>query len=866
MMKSFSATLLLAVLAAQLPGAAAHAAETISPDVVHFVSRMSVDEEISQLQSKAKAIPRLGIHRYVWWNEGLHGLARDGYATVFPQAIGLAATWDTQLLGTVGTVVSTEARAKYNAIGTDKDHGRYQGLTIWSPNINIFRDPRWGRGQETYGEDPFLTGTLATAFVEGLQGPDPAHPRVASSVKHFVAHSGPEPGRHGFDADVSPYDLEATYTPAFRTVVKNTGVLSVMCAYNALHGTPACANAALLTDTLRKDWNFQGYVVTDCDSVEDMYLFHNYRDTPAENAAAALKAGTDLNCGVYYRYLREAYDKHLVTKADIDRAAERVFAIRRKLGMDGVGSPWDKIGPDQIHTRRAQKLALKAAKESIVLLKNNGVLPLKTSAKIAVVGPNADTLETLEANYHGTAMDPVTPLKGLRKAFDAVSYAQGANIADGVAITIPQGVLRTTNNADARPGLTGAYFTNGSFSGKPVMTRRDRTVDLDLYNAVPVPAMAGKPYSVRWTGYIVPPAAGDYQLKVSTDRCWECGDDHDQVHLYIDGQEVTPDPKDTKALSATVHFADTRPHAVRLDFAHTGKDWGIRLQWQAPADAQRAQAVAAAQNADVIVAFVGLSPDVEGEELPVLVPGFDRGDRTSLKLPARQLALLQALKTTGKPLIVVNMSGGAVALDWAKTHADAVLQAWYPGEAGGTAIADVLDGDYNPSGHLPVTVYASVQDLPAYVDYGMAGRTYRYFTGSPLYGFGYGLSYTSYRYDALGLPATVQAGNPAEVSVRVTNTGARAGDAVAQLYLTPPKNDAGLLRSLAGMQRVHLKPGQSRVLHFTLSPSALSMVQHNGTRVQTPGSFGVFVGGAQPGEGDGASGTLTLTGEKVLAK
>ena len=826
------------------------------------LDKLTTDEKIAQMQAAAPAVPRVGITGYNWWNEGLHGLARNGQATVFPQAIGLAATWDPDLLNAVGTVVSTEARAGFNTIGKGRDHGRYQGLTIWSPNINIFRDPRWGRGQETYGEDPYLTGTLATAFVEGLQGPDAAHPRTIASVKHFVVHSGPEAGRHGFDTDVSPYDLEATFTPAFRQVITQAHAQSVMCAYNALHGTPVCADGDLLNGRLRHDWGFTGYVVTDCDAIEDMYLFHFYKPTPEANAAAALKAGTDLNCGTYYHYLKGALDQKLVTTADIDRAAGRLFAARQKLGIDGAGSPYDMIGADQIHTPAARELALKAARESIVLLKNNGVLPLKTSARIAVVGPNADTLEILEANYHGTTIDPVTPLSGLRKTYASVAYAQGANIAEGVTIPIPETAL----SSDGHPGLTGQYFANGDFSGQPALTRIDRTVDLDLYNAVPVKGFDKAPYSIRWSGTLTPPAPGDYQLKIYTERCWECADRHDAVTLFIDGKPVIADSGDGKRLGAAVHFDDTRPHAVRLDFAHTGGDWGVRLQWQAPAEAQRAEAVNAAKDADAIVAFVGLSPDVEGEELSILVPGFDRGDRTDLGLPARQQALLEALKATGKPLIVVNLSGGAVALGWAKDHADAVLQAWYPGEAGGTAIADVLSGAYNPSGRLPVTVYDSAQDLPPFVDYRMAGRTYRYFTGTPLFGFGYGLSYSQFGYSGLKAPASVKAGETVEVHATVTNGGAVEGDEVAELYLTPPADGNGLIRSLAGTRRVHLKPGESRDVSFTLSPRALSQVGRDGLRVQADGAFGVFVGGGQPGDVPGVSASLKLTGHALLPR
>ncbi len=828
------------------------------------VAKMTLDEKVSQLQAAAPAIPHLGVTGYNWWNEGLHGIARIGEATVFPQSIGLAATWDTDLLHSVGDTVATEARAKFNGIGAVKDHGRYQGLTIWSPNINIFRDPRWGRGQETYGEDPYLTGHLATAFVEGLEGPDPAHPKTIASVKHFAVHSGPEAGRHGFDVDASPYDREATYLPAFRQVVTVANPGSVMCAYNSIHGVPACASNDLLNIRLRKDWGFKGYVVTDCDAVEDMYAFHFYRLTPEENAAEALKGGTDLNCGTYFSHLKAAVDKKLITTAEIDTAVTRLWDARGRLGLDGAPSPYSTISPSAIHTPDAAVLALKAARESIVLLKNDGVLPLKPTAKIAVVGPNADTLEILQANYHGTAIDPVTPLKGLRTALgaDRVTYMQGANIAEGVAIPIPETALSTGREA----GLTGEYFDNTDFTGQPVVTRVDRTVNLDLYNAAPVKGLENRAYGVRWTGYLTPPAAGNYQLKIYTERCWECNNEHDAITLYVDGKAVITDSGDGKSLEASLHFDDAKPHPIKLEFRHVGQDWGVRLQWHAPAEAQVAEAVKAAQGADAIVAFVGLSPDIEGEELQILVEGFDRGDRTNLALPARQETLLKALKATGKPLIVVNLSGGAVALNWAKANADALLQGWYPGESGGTAIAETLLGQNNPSGRLPVTFYKSVQDLPPFIDYRMEGRTYRYFKGEPLYGFGYGLSYTTFGYSDIRLSSTtVAAGKGVTVTAKVTNTGAVEGGEVAQAYLTPPANAQGLKYSLVGFRRVHLKPGESAEVTFELTPRDLSTVDRAGNRAQTAGDYGLFIGGGQPSDA-GVRHDLTLTGNYKLPK
>ena len=833
----------LAILLCILAACATAAAE--SP-----IKAMTLDEKVAQLQAAAPAIPRLGVKSYNWWNEGLHGIARNGYATVFPQAIGLAATWDTQLLHEVGDVVATEARAKYNAVGIDKDHGRYEGLTVWSPNVNIFRDPRWGRGQETYGEDPYLTGMLATAFIQGLQGPDPAHPKTVASVKHLAVHSGPEAGRHGFDVDVSPYDLQATYLPAFRRTVIAGKVGSVMCAYNSLHGVPACANDMLLQTHLRKAWGFDGYVVTDCDSVYDMAHFHFYRPSLAENAAAALKAGTDLNCGNGYAALKEAVRDKLISPRLIDQALQRLWTVRTKLGLDGAGSPYDSIGSEQIHTPAAAALALKAARESIVLLKNNGVLPLKRDARIAVVGPNADSLAVLRGNYHGVAVGPVTPLMGLRSVLGAerVSYAQGAGIADGVPQVIPETALRT---AAGQPGLMGEYFTTADFSGKPVLTRVDRKVELDLQNAAPAPELAAefsrRPYSIRWSGLFVPRGPGEYRLSVALERCWDCNNQHDIAQLFIDDREV----------GETVHFDDSRPRKIRLEFRHVGDDWGVRLQWQPAQDVQFAEALQVAQRADAVVAFVGLSPDVEGEELPILVPGFDHGDRTDLALPPAQEKLLRAVKDTGKPLVVVVLSGGAMAVNWASEHADAVLQAWYPGESGGTAIAETLLGLNNPSGRLPVTIYKSVQDLPAFIDYRMTGRTHRYFTGKPLYEFGHGSSYTTFAYRNLRVSKRdVAVGEDVRVIATVTNTGPLAGDEVAQLYLKPPANEQGLLRELVGFRRLHLRPGESVDVSFDLSPRELSMVDARGVRSQIPADFTLSIGGVTE--------KLTLTGRMQL--
>ena len=846
-----------------------------------LVARMTREEKISQLVNAAPAIPRLGIPAYEWWNEGLHGIARNGHATVFPQAVALAATWNRDLIQQVGTVVSTEARAKFNlAGGPGKDHRRYEGLTIWSPNINIFRDPRWGRGQETYGEDPYLTGQLGVAFVRGLQGADPRHPRTIATPKHFAVHSGPEPGRHGFSVAVSPHDLEATYTPAFRAAVIEGGAGSVMCAYNALHGTPACAAEWLLDGRLRGDWGFTGYVVSDCDAVSDMTAFHYFRPDNAASAAAALQAGLDLNCGSAYRALGEALARGDIAEALLDRALVRLFTARYRLGeLDPQQpDPYAALGAADIDSPAHRALALQAAVQSMVLLKNDGdTLPLRPETRIAVIGPNADALAVLEANYQGTSRDPVTPLRGLRERFgDArVRYAQGAPLAAGVPTTIPETALR---HGDAT-GLKGEYFANPDLRGTPALVRQDRVVGFNWDRVAPADGLPRTGYSVRWTGKLLPPGPGEYTLAVRMARCFDCSG-HDPVRLYVDDRLVMAGDANGKRTTAVAHdtgeqnletvlrFDDTRPRNIRLELEHRGEDQGLRLEWIAPPEPQLAEAERAVAQADTVVAFVGLSPDVEGEALQIDVPGFDGGDRNDIALPAPQRALLERAKASGKPLVVVLMSGSAVALTWAQQHADAILAAWYPGQAGGTAIARVLAGDDNPGGRLPVTFYRSTRDLPPYVSYDMKGRTYRYFTGKPLYPFGHGLAYTQFAYEEPRLSiSALKAGDTLRVSARVRNAGARAGDEVVQVYLEYPDRPLSPRRALVDFARVSLQPGESRELSFELDARRLSDVDRAGKRAVMPGDYRVFVGGGQPGTtAPGGMGAFSITGEVTLPR
>jgi len=836
----------------------------IDQRVDDLIGRMTLEEKVQQMRDHSPAIPRLGVPKYDWWNEGLHGVAFAGVATNFPQVIGMAATWDTELVHQMAQTISTEARAKYNQAMRDDQHEMFFGLTFWAPNINIFRDPRWGRGQETYGEDPFLTGRMGVAFVTGMQGDDPRYLRVVSTPKHYAVHSGPEQTRHKANVDVSAHDLEDTYLPAFRAAVTEAHAQSIMCAYNAIDGAPACANTMLLEQHLRKDWKFDGYVVSDCAAVADVNTGHHFSPDMAHAAAAAVKAGTDLECGFgqgqAFPALVDAVHEHLLTETDINRSLHRLFRARFKLGMfDPPQSyAYGRIGIGEDNSPEHRALSLKAARESIVLLKNDGVLPLKANIKrIAVVGPTAELVQSLQGNYNGPPQSPVSPLSGMQARFGAnmIAYAQGATLVEGLAMPIERTALHPASGSG--DGLTAEYFATPDLSGAPVLTRTDPSINFNWDKFAPVPGLTRNNYSVRWSGTWTPPATGDYKLGVRVNYCYAC-ENAEGFKLYLGDklllQSGTAKTGERGAVTEVpVHIEDTKPQPLRLEYLHGNGSAGIDLTWQAPAQALRAEAVAAAQAADAIVVFAGLSPSLEGEEMPVRLPGFAGGDRTAIDLPATQEDLLKELAATGKPLIVVLQNGSALAVRWSKEHAGAIVEAWYPGEAGGTAIAETLAGDYNPAGRLPLTFYANLDQLPAFDNYNMQGRTYRYFAGEPLFRFGDGLSYTTFAYsDASVMAPTVQAGSPVEFQAQVKNTGHSAGDEVAEVYLVQPKGDGTPLRELAGFQRLHLAPGESRKVTFTLSPRSLSQVDAQGKHVILPGHYRVFVGGSQPtGDGNG---------------
>ncbi|MGB6134874.1 MAG: glycoside hydrolase family 3 C-terminal domain-containing protein [Acidobacteriaceae bacterium] len=849
----------------------------IDERVDDLIAQMTLEEKVQQMRDHAPAIPRLDVPKYDWWNEGLHGVAFAGYATNFPQVIGMAATFDAPLVHAMGQTISIEARAKYNEAIRRGDHEQFFGLTFWAPNINIFRDPRWGRGQETYGEDPFLTSRMAVAFVTGMQGDDPRYFRVVSTPKHFDVHSGPEPLRHGFNVDVSPHDLEDTYLPAFRAAVTEAHAQSVMCAYNAVDGVPDCANAMLLRDHLRDAWHFDGYVVSDCAAVADIDTGHHYAPDMAYAAADAVKAGTDLECqygeGRAYDSLVDAVHEGLVSESDIDTALHRLFRARFELGMFDPPSSfaYGRIPFSVVNSPAHRRLSLQAARESMVLLKNDRhILPLKPDiARIAVVGPTAELVQSLQGNYNGPPPFPVYPVAGIEKRFASarVTYAQGSTLVAGMPIPIEHTALHPASGSGY--GLTGEYFASPDLSGQPVLTRTDRNINFNWDKVIPVPGLARSSFSVRWTGSFTPPAPGDYQLGVRINYCYAC-ENTEGFRLYLDGKLLVASANKATSergggFEATVHFDDTRSHPIRLEYFHDGGSAGIDLTWQAPASALRDEAVRAARNADVVIACVGLSPNLEGEEMPVHLDGFQGGDRTSIDLPAAQEDLLQAVAATGKPLVVVLQNGSALAVNWAAQHAAAILEAWYPGEEGGTAIAETLAGDNDPAGRLPLTFYSSLNQLPPFTDYSMKDRTYRYFTGTPLYPFGYGLSYTTFAFSGLKAPAAVPAGEPVTIEGDVKNTGAVAGDEVVELYLSQPKAFETPIRELAGFRRVHLEPGQSAHVALTIDPRSLGQVDAQGMRVILPGHYSVSLGGSQPGGSASVlTGQFTVTGQKAL--
>jgi beta-glucosidase len=803
-----------------------------------LVAAMTLEEKVAQLQNDTPAIPRLGVPAYEWWNEALHGVARAGAATVFPQAIGIAATFDKPLMREVATAISDEARAKHHEFERRGQRKRYQGLTFWSPNINIFRDPRWGRGQETYGEDPYLTARMGVEFVKGLQGEDPKYRKLDATAKHYAVHSGPEADRHHFDVRPSERDLYETYLPAFQALVQEARVASVMGAYNRVNGESASASPRLLQQILRKDWGFKGYVVSDCDSIEDIFMHHKIVATAEQAAALGVKSGLEINCGKTYAALVNAVKQRLVTEAEIDAVLRQAMRSRFELGMFDPPERvrWAQIPYSVNQSPEHDRLARRAAQSSLVLLKNSGILPLdRNVGSIAVIGPTADEIMSLLGNYYGTPAAPVTILQGIRAAVGPktkVLYSRGADLVEGreeprAAPLIEPQYLRPAAGA-ADQGLKGEYFRGRELAGEPALVRIDPRVAFRWDRGAPTDdlvaqgqvstdrALGGDDFSVRWTGKLLPPVSGKYELVVGA---------NDGFRLFIDNRAVVEGWELNARVASKSAFVDLeagKQYDLRLEYFEDIRDAEVRLAWRLPgAKPPFEEAVDAARAADVVVFVGGLTGDVEGEEMKVSFPGFAGGDRTDLRLPGSQRKLLEALHATGKPVVLVLTTGSAIAVDWEQARLPAILVAWYPGQRGGTAVADVLFGDANPAGRLPVTFYKADEKLPPFDDYDMKGRTYRYFTGEPLYPFGHGLSYSRFEYSDLKLDrSSAAADQPVRASVQIKNVGARAGDEVVQLYthaLAPKQVRA--LKELRGFERITLQPGEAKRVEFTITPN-----------------------------------------------
>ena len=815
----------------------------IEQRVNDLVSRLTLEEKVNQMINTAPAIERLGIPAYNWWNEALHGIARSPYpVTSFPQAIGMAATWNTEAVRQMADYTSEEGRAIFNDSRRKGTPGIFRGLTYWSPNINIFRDPRWGRGQETYGEDPFLTGSIGAAFVEGLQGNDPKYLKSSACAKHYAVHSGPEWNRHVFDAKSSAFDLWDTYLPAFKKLVVDAKVTGVMCAYNAFFGQPCCGSDELMLDILYHQWGFNGYVTSDCGAINDFYRNHKTHAAMTDAAADAVIHGTDCECGNgVYRSLIDAVQKGLITVEQIDASIKRLFTIRFRFGMfdpdDRV--PYAKIPLSVLEAPEHQAHALKMAQESMVLLKNeNSLLPLdrKNIKKIAVVGPNADEEAVLLANYYGKPTKVTTVLEGIKAKTGRniqIVYEKGVNLTDNIVFKSEYDPSLFTYNG--KPGFKADYYQNINRQGEPGFTRVEKKLDHkwgdgeEVGNGVITNRMSAR-YSTTFTP------------KKSGEICFELRVD-DSAELYIDGEKQT-----SVGIIDSYYLLNAekgKKYEIDIDYRQNADNAEIKFDIGTLKKTNSKEVAASVADADVIIFAGGISAKIEGEEMPVEIEGFKKGDRTSIALPAIQAEMLKELHATGKPVVFVLMTGSAIGLEWESQNIPAIINAWYGGQAAGTAIADVIFGDYNPAGRLPVTFYRSVEDLPDFEEYSMRNRTYRYFTGTPVYPFGYGLSYTSFKYESLEI--TPVSGS-FQVKVRVTNTGNRAGDEVVQLYMANKRDFVTPVRSLKGFKRIRLNAGESQTVEFTLTKEELSVVTPSGGLTPMTGNVIFSVGGGQPSE------------------
>ena len=811
-----------------------------------LLARLTPEEKVGQMMNVTPAIERLGIPPYDWWNEALHGVARAGQATVFPQAIGMAATFDEAAVQRTFTMVSDEARAKYHHYQANQEYDRYKGLTFWTPNINIFRDPRWGRGMETYGEDPYLTTLMGIAVTKGLQGDDPHYFKAHACAKHYAIHSGPEWNRHEFNAEATPRDLYETYLPAFEALVKQGNVQEVMCAYNRFEGAPCCGSDKLLIDILRNSWGYNGIILSDCGAIDDFWVKDpntpRHESHPDRESASvdAVLSGTDLECGSSYRILTKAMENGSITEKDIDVSLRRLLKARFELGMF---DPDERVSFSQIPYSVVESpehvaQALEMARKSIVLLKNkSNSLPLsKELKKIAVVGPNAADSTMLWSNYNGFPTKTVTILDGIRAKVPQaeVIYELGCNHTADFVITD----LGNCISSEQGQGFASAFYNNTDFSGAPVYQGLAKELHYTTGgNTQFAPNVNLSNFTARFTGTFESPIDGPIEFKLSG---------NDAFRLFIDTAKVAEVWSNEYGAERiyTLQAEKGKKYPVKIEYMQLlgSADLNFTVGVRTPVDCQAT--ADKVKDSDVIVYVGGISPRLEGEEMPVDAEGFRKGDRTNIEIPKVQREMVKALVATGKPVIYVVCTGSALALNWENDHVDALVNAWYGGQEGGTAVADVLFGDYNPAGRLPITLYKSVDQLPDFQDYSMKGRTYRYMTQTPLYPFGYGLSYTSFAYGNGALSKTKIATNETvTLTFNLANTGKMDGDEVAQVYVKNLNDPNGPIKALKAYKRLNLKAGESQQVSFELAPASFqSFDDKTQTMEVRPGKYQVLYG------------------------
>lgn len=804
--------------------------QSVEQRAVDLVSRLSLDEKPGMLMMQSPAIDRLGIPAYDWWGEALHGVARNGIATVFPQAIGMAATWNPILIERIADTISTEARAKHHQAARENGGAteRYQGLTLWSPNVNLFRDPRWGRGQECYGEDVCLTSRLGTAFVRGIQGNDDRYLKAVATPKHFAVHSGPEGGRFSFDSVVSDRDMWEEELSVFEFVVRDSNPAGMMTAYNAINGTACCANRWLMTDLLRDEWGFDGAIVGDVDNVANLADHMKVAADHAEGSALAILAGQDLCSGWAFEHLGEAVEQGLISENDLDEALVRNLSVRFRLGQFDPPETvaYSSIPASEVATPANDQLALEAARQSTVLMKNDGVLPLDPSTlnKVVVLGPTADSRAALLGNYFGVPDQPVNLLEGLRKKFEPA----GVEVCHYRAVPLVKGLEKSGQSFESascvfadeegvQPGLVAEVFDNPDFDGEPAQTQCGLELFWNIYQ--PIPPIPADDASIRWKGCITPIASGEYTFSIERIGGFRLtvGDEVLLDELYVN------DAGERRARTVSTELVAGQTVPVLIEYRQTCGEGLVSMWWQTPLDPEDSlpAALDSAKDADHIILCLGLTPEVEGEEMPVNFEGFAAGDRTTIQLPASQRELLDEVSKLGKPFTVVLTTGSAVAFD--TDSPDAILCAWYYGQRGGDAVAEILTGKVNPSGRLPVTFYRSDDDLPSFEDYSMDGRTYKYFQGDPLFAFGHGLSYTNFEYGEPHLLTDKPvAGDEVILVVPVTNAGSRDGAEVVQVYAGNPQADSGRpLRQLIGFSRQVIPAGKTVEVNVPLDTRIL---------------------------------------------